>query len=311
MIPSGTTLLAISLLIVAASLASYLFSQWPPFRSAERTTGWMALSLGTTLLLISAAAAVLFSSVSPIYWLTERLGLQQSLVGRRQSEQLPNLPPEQSMREASQALAHDVTKEFRSRAGAMTGHGFDSTSSGSSGSADTGYATPASQSSNRLGPAGNSATLQVSSLVGMSRDAWDATRCVVSYHPDPLDPTRWLLENDCDAPVAVLIATCEQQLSECDERASGLWFYREGGMILPGKYQRSVTYAEQTQYGVSIRYIACIIEQPWAVKLIGQGPAAFSSADLEAAQPSDSCLARAQQLQWTFLVGEARSNEND
>lgn len=82
-------------------------------------------------------------------------------------------------------------------------------------------------------------------------------------------------------------------------------------MILPGKYQRSVTYAEQTQYGASIRYIACIIEQPWAVNLIGQGLAAFSSTDLEVAQPSDSCLARAQQFQWTFLVGEARRHEND
>lgn len=82
-------------------------------------------------------------------------------------------------------------------------------------------------------------------------------------------------------------------------------------MILPGKYQRSVTSAEQTQYGAHIRYIACIIEQPWAVNLIGQGLAAFSSADFEAAQPSDSCLARAQQFQWTFSVGEARRHGHD
>lgn len=311
MILSGFTLLATSLLIVAASLASYLFSQWPLFRSAETTSGWIALSLGTTLLLISAVAVVLFSGVSPIYWLTERLGLQQSLVGHRQSEQLPNLPPDQLMREVSQTLAHDVTTEFRSRSGAMTGHGVDGNSPGSSGSADTGYATPASQSSYRREPAGNSAPLQTSGSVGMSQDAWGGTRCVVSYQPDPLDPTRWLLENDCGAPVAVLIATCERQLSECDERASGLWDYREGGMILPGKYQRSVTSAEQTQYGAHIRYIACIIEQPWAVNLIGQGLAAFSSADFEAAQPSDSCLARAQQFQWTFSVGEARRHGHD
>ena len=193
----------------------------------------------------------------------------------------------------------------------MTGRGVDGNSPGSSGSADTGYATPTSRSSDRRDLAGNSATLQTSGLAGTPQDAWGATRCVVSYRPDPLDPTRWLLENDCGEPVAVLIATCDGQRSECDERASGLWDYREGGMILPGKHQRSVTYAEQTQHGASIRYIACIIEQPWAVKLIGQGPAAFSSADLEAAQPSDSCLARAQQLQWTFLVGEARRDEHD
>lgn len=318
MILSGSTLLAIAFLIVAASLASYLFRQWPPFRGAERTVSWMALSLGTTLFLVAASAVVLFSGVLPIDWLTERLGLLQSMMGHSQSEPLSNWPPEPSMREVSRTPAHDVAVEFTSSAGTITRSGVPGDFSGYSGTADNGYVTPTPQSTSHREAAENSTTLQVPGLVGTTRDAWDATRCIVSYRPDPSDPTRWFLENDCGAPVAVLVAACEHRVSEQDDCPSGLWRYRKGGMILPAKHQRSVTYAEQTQLGTSIRYIGCIVEQPWAVNLIGQGLAVFSTAGLEATQPSDPCLARVQHLaeagstftaSMDVLVGGARSGE--
>ena len=59
MIVNTYTLLVIFLLLFAASLASYLLSQWTAGRNHGGTVGWLALSLGTTLLLTAAVMVVL------------------------------------------------------------------------------------------------------------------------------------------------------------------------------------------------------------------------------------------------------------
>jgi hypothetical protein len=59
MLFSTPTLLVVILLISAASLASYLLSQWVPLRSSGRTLAWASLSAGTVLLLAAAAVVAL------------------------------------------------------------------------------------------------------------------------------------------------------------------------------------------------------------------------------------------------------------
>jgi hypothetical protein len=61
----ASTLLVVFLLVSAASLASYLLSQWSPIRDSDRSLGWAAISIGTTLLLATAAIAVLTVGLLP------------------------------------------------------------------------------------------------------------------------------------------------------------------------------------------------------------------------------------------------------
>ena len=80
MLLSTPTLLVVILLISAASLASYLLSQWIPLRSSGRTLAWAGLSVGTVLLL--AAAAVVALSMRPLstIHLSQNDGLPQQMI---------------------------------------------------------------------------------------------------------------------------------------------------------------------------------------------------------------------------------------
>lgn len=80
MLFSTPTLLVVILLISAASLASYLLSQWIPLRSSGRTLAWAGLSVGTVLLL--AAAAVVALSMRPLstMHLSHNAGLQERMI---------------------------------------------------------------------------------------------------------------------------------------------------------------------------------------------------------------------------------------
>jgi hypothetical protein len=100
---------------------------------------------------------------------------------------------------------------------------------------------------------------------------WAATRCVVAFHMDPSDLQRWTIENDCQWPVAILIATCSLPADECFDRRSRSWRYRPDGMILPARIQRPVTVDEQTQLGRHIRYVACYVTVRDTIRRIARG----------------------------------------
>ena len=109
---------------------------------------------------------------------------------------------------------------------------------------------------------------------------------------------RWTLENDCGVAVGIVFAACEQAPGDCQ---SGAWKYEIGGMYLPGKAQRTVTGAEETRHGQQIRYVACIVTTPSAIRLIGLDSEERSSQAwmeaFDAASQIDPCLVRVQQ--WT------------
>jgi hypothetical protein len=128
-----------------------------------------------------------------------------------------------------------------------------------------------------------------------SADPWAMTHCVLAIRPDPADPTRWWLENECGTPVAILFSVCERSAAQCD--GSNSWKYPTNAVLLPAKSQRSVTYAEQTRYGEHIRYVACAVTTSSAAELIDKERDSRTSravtAALDAVRANDDCIARA------------------
>jgi hypothetical protein len=135
-------------------------------------------------------------------------------------------------------------------------------------------------------------------LVFAEADPWAATNCVSAFNPDPADLARWTIDNDCGAPVGVVFVSCTESPPECNDRQSTSWEYQIDGMILPGKAQRPVTYDEETQYGRQIRYVACLVATPLAIKLIGQSsetrPSPSWLEQFDAVRKNDQCLTRVQ-----------------
>lgn len=131
-----------------------------------------------------------------------------------------------------------------------------------------------------------------------SGDMWSATKCVVPMRRDPQEPRRWTIVNDCGAPVAVILASCESEEDECTRRAS--WVYSINEIVFPAKYQRSVTEAEEIRYAVHVDHAACTLANMATVRLIGMDDETRASPSwrdaFETAALSDACITAARRL---------------
>lgn len=120
-------------------------------------------------------------------------------------------------------------------------------------------------------------------------DAWSATNCVAAIQPDPAEPTRWWLENECGTAIAILFSA----------RGSGSWSYLSRPMLLPAKFDRFTPHSEETQHGEEIRFVACVVTTDALVKLIVRGrglePESEWLEDLDQAGSSDECFVRVAQ----------------
>jgi hypothetical protein len=104
-------LLVVVLLISAASLASYLLSQWTPLRSSGRTLAWAGLSIGTVLLLAAAVVVALsMRSLSTLH-LSENGGLPQQMIKPVPQSSVGN--PDDSYSERAPAPAADGNLSVR------------------------------------------------------------------------------------------------------------------------------------------------------------------------------------------------------
>lgn len=137
------------------------------------------------------------------------------------------------------------------------------------------------------------------SSAAASVDPWAATQCVVVLQRDPAEPTRWTIENDCGAPVGVIVAACTQTAVACEAAGVTPWKYSYDEVLLPNKARRTITEAEQTVFGEHIRDAACIVAAPAAIELISMDAPARASdtwrANLSIARETDPCL---MQLLW-------------
>lgn len=264
-----STLAITALLIFAASLASYLLSIWPSFRNG-RGVSFVLLGAGTVLLL--AAVAIVVSTGSfPSLWVPN---------DELEPDDIKFLSPDfESHRSGTtDAQAGDDThtadaSPLRNGDRSKLAERIPTASQPetTSGSAITATPVKNPDRSGVIDPEQRSP-----SLTAMN-NPWAATACVVALQLDPAEPNRWWLENECHSPVAILFASCETSTSVCNERESASWTYPSKTQVLPAKYQRSVTYAEQMQYGEQIRFVACAITAPSTIDRIAQVDALGSS----------------------------------
>jgi hypothetical protein len=289
-------LITIFLLVTAASLVSYLLSQWSFIRNGDKTIGWLAIGISTLLLMAAAAMVVLTTSWLPTLHLWPN---DEKAERTRKSAQFgPGiaesvLHPLEASTEAPSAKIGPAVSEDRGvspTAGRYATAGDSGRRTGSEA-----VSAPNSLQSSQAHWEAESGVGRVSAAV----DPWAATNCVYAFNLDPADLTRWTIENECGVPVGIVFASCSASAPECNGRQSRSWEYQSDGMVLPGKAQRPVFYQEQTQYGRVIRYVACVVATPLAVKLIGQSSETRSSqswaAQFDAARSSDECLTRVQQ----------------
>ncbi|WP_116808179.1 hypothetical protein [Steroidobacter cummioxidans] len=287
-----STLVVVFLLVIAASLASYLLSQWSSIRNSKISIGWVAISMGTTFLLVAAAIVVLTVGLllklrlSPNIELAERVrksaqldgGTAQRVLDRKEASADRGVSPG-----ASRSIA-EGRSEHRS--------GIEPVS-----------ALGSAQATSAQREAKSGTASQGVGLIFTEADPWAATNCVYAFNRDPADLTRWTIENECGAPVGVVFASCSKSPPECSANESTSWVYQRDGMIFPGRVQRPVTYEEETRYGSQIRYVACMVAAPVTIQLIGQSSESRSSSSwreqFEAARNSDECLIHVQILSET------------
>jgi hypothetical protein len=298
----ASTLVVIFLLVTAASLASYLLSQWSSIRNGDMRFGWIAISsIGTTFLLVAAAMVVLTLGLLP---------MPRLLSNNEPAEQMRK-SPESGRGTADRVLdrqeASTAASDATTRPVAPTDHGASPAegryiTEGNSehrSEIDAASALSLLQRPGESGKGRSGAAPHGVGLVFAETDPWAATNCVYAFNPDPADLTRWTIENECGAPVGLVFASCSKSPPECSGPQSTSWEYQVDGMMLPGKARRPVTSEEETRYGLQIRYVACMVATPAAIELIGQRSETRSSPSwsqqFDAARNSDPCLTRVQQ----------------
>lgn len=317
------TLVAILALVLVASLASYYFSQLAFARNSGRPFAWAGVGVGTICLLVGAVIVVVLC----VAWVAKlRLADSDADSGLviQPAQSIGAVPTREIAEEAAPAQSPESVSGSAARLDIIDNRAGESHEeeqpSESLGSAQQLAPTlPRSEAELR-------ASKDISAHVGSSAvlattSPWGATECVVSTHPDPADLTRWKIENECGVPVGILVATCEQAASDCDQRVSASWKYLLDGLILPAKYQRSVTAAEQTQFGQRLEHLACVVTTPRAIELIGMDSEARASSswrtEFESIRDIDVCLSRVRRwadagrrtgVSIEALLGEKMSN---
>lgn len=287
----ASILVVVFLLVTAASLATYLLSQWSSIRSSTLGIGWVATSVGITLLLAAAGVVVLTVGLFPELQFSRDFGSTNQMrrsapLGSGAAERV--LGAEEATTEAS-VDALEATPSSDRSARRAAGRSIADGASESRAAVETTAAlqSPATAPQEQNGAAPHR-------LAPAVADPWAATNCVAAINPDPTDRTRWFVENECSAPVALVFASCSKGPSECGYRHTTSWEYRIDGMILPDKRQRTVTFAEQTQHGSHIGFAACLVADPVAIALIGADSETRASqawsAQLDSARRNDECL---------------------
>lgn len=289
---SASRVFVVSLLVFAASLASLYSSQ----RTTSVALARLSVGIGTVCLLGAVAlvglSIVLFTrgrladipqasipepSVSErTAWGTNPLAKRSASVGSRADGELPN-----AMRTDRHSGAGSDARRGR---GEPKTDGQDSFVRTSQPTADT-----------------NTRAARETPLAELAVDEpWAATECVVLLRRDPAEDTRWTIENDCSAAVAIVIATCSAGEARCYEGGSRIWRYERELRLLPAKRQRTIIESEQIVRAEQVQEAACAVTSEQVMRLIGMDPHAHATAawrnDLAIASQTDGCLALASAL---------------
>jgi hypothetical protein len=278
-----TTVVFVLFLAVFASFTSFWLSRYAHARN-QTGLGWTALATGTVLLLTATAIMVMTSSrVSFVPWLAQTD--QKTLVGSPSADASPpRASPFQRLTRDTRAPYRQVARKHVSSdlsPEASDRHQAESTQRKPLPRADS---VPAMS---------DLAKRQSGRLAFDASDPWAATRCVIPIRRDPAHLTKWTIENDCPAAVAIVIGMCSDSAG-CDESAMHRWTYEARGVVLPEKRQRTVTEQEQTFFGERVEHLACALSSQRAIELIGESSEVRASQewqrDFEDARALDDCM---------------------
>jgi hypothetical protein len=138
-----------------------------------------------------------------------------------------------------------------------------------------------------------------------SIDQWPATQCIKPLHATGTEPRRWFLDNECDRPIVVMLAWCDEARSVCTAGApQAAWRYESDGLIMASALAMPTlrrmpkrgapiagTFAlDEPQGGVlRIRYLACHLGETAVAALTHES---MSDEQFERIVLADECYSR-------------------
>jgi len=151
-----------------------------------------------------------------------------------------------------------------------------------------------------------------SAIRGALAPEWRATECVTASRSD--ESSRWMLDNRCDRPIAVLFASCHPGASACVSSAqvSTGWSYEPAGVLMTGANDKPVplrlgqrgplvapifTIRDASGVRLQIRYLACYVSARSVLQALSDSSDAWAQERLTAALGDDACYS--QVLDWT------------
>lgn len=136
-------------------------------------------------------------------------------------------------------------------------------------------------------------------------EQWPATTCIKPLHATSSEPRRWFLDNECDRPIAVMLAWCDEARAVCTAGSpQAAWRYESAGVVMISALARPTsrrmpehdapitgTYAlaEPTGGALRIRYLACYLAEPAIAALTHDS---MSSEEFQRSLQDDDCYAR-------------------
>ena len=265
----ASAVVIITLLTVAASLASWLFGQWLASR-ARISAGVLAVGGGGAVLLIAAVAFVIVGASSGWQHLIPvqdfSLPADSASTARstdawpvkRQPDPMP--PVEQYVQQVEPSAEIQPTLEPAAEPEAIARHRFGEPKDAMLDQAErhleaSEYAAAIDVARSYLADSPSDA--EMNSLLARSLFAaqhpgsasiipavvvaeWPATDCIASTRSD--ESARWMLDNGCGRVVAVLFASCELSETACftNRLVSQGWRYEPTGILMTAANDRPV-----------------------------------------------------------------------
>lgn len=238
-----TAVVILILLMVAASLASWLFGQWLAGRTRVSSTA-LALGGGGAVLLIGTVA---YLAIGATTWWQRFMPVFDSS---------PPIPPAAALASAPVPAPQAAVPDDRA-------------------------------------------------------PEWPATTCVSAKYSDKT--ARWMVDNACDAVVAVAFQSCEMGEVECRSAREQRWRYEPHGILMTAANDKPVllrvadagplvapifTIPDVAGTRRQIRYAACLVTAPRVLRLLNEsGGDEMAQQRLVAALRDDTCYS--QVLRWS------------
>ena len=140
---------------------------------------------------------------------------------------------------------------------------------------------------------------------------WPASRCVAANYSDKT--ARWMIDNGCDAVVAVAFQSCEMGEADCRSGLARHWRYEPAGILMTAANDKPVllrvadggplvapifTIPDVAGTRRQIRYAACLVAAPRVLRLLrDSGGDEMAQQRLATALRDDACYQ--QVLRWS------------